>query len=91
MGRCERSSHGIVLGFEAVEQQVALLGEVAHHGLTHHAHCLLVRILDVVKLLLAHDGLSDVQTVHVAPVADVPEAEVQVVAVQAHPVAHSLG
>lgn len=64
--------------------------ETADESLAHIAHVLLVIALDVVKLMLAHDGLADVESVHVAPVAHVAEAEVQVVAVEADPVTYAL-
>ena len=45
--------------------------------------------LDGLELVLVHDGLANVHAVHVASVADISEAEVQVRAVEAHPVADS--
>ena len=66
---------------------------LVHGNITKDAE-LLLRInwhaLKSVKLLLAHNGLSHVHPVHVAAVADVTEAEIEVVAVEADPVAHSL-
>ena len=46
--------------------------------------------LNSFKLLLAHDRLADVDPVKVASIADVSEAEVEVVAVEAEPVADAL-
>lgn len=46
--------------------------------------------LDRVKLVLAHDRLANVYSVHVAPVADISESKVQIVALEADPVADSL-
>ena len=45
--------------------------------------------LDGLELVLVHDSLADVHTVHVASVADISETEVQVGAVEADPVADS--
>ena len=46
--------------------------------------------LDRVELMLAHDGFSNIDSVHVTPVANIPEPEVQVVALKADPVTNSL-
>ena len=40
--------------------------------------------------MLVHDGLANIHAVHVASVADIAEAEVEVAAVEADPVANSL-
>ena len=47
-------------------------------------------LLDEVKFTLAHDSLTNVDSVHVTPIADISEAKIQVVALQADPVANSL-
>jgi len=49
-----------------------------------------LHLLQLVELLLAQDRLAYVETVHIAAVAVVAEAEVQVVAVEAQPVANTL-
>ena len=46
--------------------------------------------LHALELMLVHDGLANVHAVHVASVANITEAEVQVAAVKADPVADSL-
>lgn len=46
--------------------------------------------LDRVELVLTHDSLPHVHSVHVTPIADVSEAEVQIIALKADPVANSL-
>lgn len=97
----EGSSHGVscrlvttvhllLLLVDTVHKEVALASEVAHDSLAHLVNCLFMTVLDVFELLLAHDGFADVKAVQVAPVADVTEAEVEVVAVEADPVANAL-
>lgn len=46
--------------------------------------------LDRVELVLAHDSLSNIDSVHITPVTNIPEPEVQVVALKADPVTNSL-
>ena len=45
--------------------------------------------LDGLELVLVHDSLANVHAIHVASVADISEAKVQVRAVEADPVADS--
>ena len=47
-------------------------------------------LLDEIEFALAHDSLTNVDSVHVTPVADVSEPKIQVVALQADPVTNSL-
>ena len=46
--------------------------------------------LDRVELVLTHDCFPDIDSVHITPIANIPEAEVQVIALKADPVANSL-
>ena len=46
--------------------------------------------LDRVELVLTHDCFPDIHPVHITPIANIPEAEVQIVALKADPVANSL-
>ena len=43
-----------------------------------------------IELMLAHNSFSNVHSVHVAPIADVPEPKIQVVALETDPVTNSL-
>ena len=46
--------------------------------------------LDRVELVLTHDCFPDIDSVHITPIANIPEAEIQVIALKADPVANSL-
>ena len=48
-------------------------------------------LLERFQLVLTHDGLSNIDSQEVASVADVAEAEVQVVSAEADPVTDALG
>ena len=47
-------------------------------------------LLDLLKLLLAQNSFSDIEAIHIAPVTEVTEFKVQVVAIEAEPIADPL-
>ena len=64
---------------------------ISHSLLKNLLQVLLRRsLLNLRQLLLAQDSLTHVKSVHVTPVAEVAEAEVEVIAVEAEPVTDSL-
>ena len=44
----------------------------------------------MLKLLLAQNSFSDIEAIHIAPVTEVTEFKVQVVAIEAEPIADPL-
>ena len=67
------------------------MNSICNSLLKHLLQILLrVHLLELFKLTIAHDSLTDIESVHVTAIAAVSEAEVEVVAVQAEPVTDTL-
>ena len=80
------------LGLLRLQLGHSVLNSICNSLLKHLLQILLrVHLLELFKLTIAHDSLADIESVHVTAIAAVSEAEVEVVAVEAHPVTNPLG
>ena len=69
-----------------------ILDSAADGSFENLLHVLLLRdVLNSVRFLLVCNGLAHVYSVQIAPIAELSEAEIQVVAVEAEPITNSLG